>query len=100
MEQARGYRTGEAGPGIAGETVLRLAARRGDATRQAVRERLTRGRNVRIQRQKFDQWCDGVTSFPNDFAQLMTEEYGLDEREQVELALALSYGQRTRLLRK
>jgi hypothetical protein len=42
----------------------------------------------------------GQTSFPNDFAELMTDAYDLSEAEQVELALALSFGQKTRLLRK
>jgi len=84
----------------AGVAVAKLAARRGDGTRREIRERINRSQGTNIQRQKFDQWCNGHTSFPNDFAEIMTKTYDLTPEEQVELALALSFGQRTRLLRR
>lgn len=79
---------------------MKLAGKRGDTTRAAVRASILESQGVEISRQKFDQWCDETTSFPNDTAALLTDTYDLTPEEQVELALALSYGQKTRLLRK
>lgn len=80
--------------------IMKLAAKRGDTSRGAIRESIKVKQGIEISRQKFDQWCDEVASFPNDMGQILTETYDLAPEEQVELALALSFGQRTRLLRK
>ena len=82
----------------AGETVLWLAEKRGDTTRKDIRERLSGVVGTEIQRQKFDQWCDGQTSFPNDIAEIMTQANVLEREEQIELALSLSFTQKTRRL--
>ncbi len=80
---------------------MELAAKRELMTQAAVRRRIAQKENVHIAHQKFSQWCTGDTSFPNDFAEIFTRALDLGSDEQVELALALSYGQkRHRLLRR
>jgi hypothetical protein len=83
---------------VAGSTVLTLAAKHGDETQAAIRKRLLESEGVDISHQKFSQWIKADTSFPNDFAELFTRAYDLTWDEQIELALALSFGQRKRRL--
>lgn len=88
-------------PCVAGKTVMDLARKRGYETQAAVRKAIETSENIEIAHQKFSQWCRGETSFPNDFAEIFTRALDLTPAEQIELALALSFGQRTtRLLRQ
>lgn len=93
-------RRADASPCVAGETVMELAARRGCKTQAAIRKRIEETEGVHIQHQKLSQWCRGETSFPNDFAEIFTRAFGLSDDEQIELALALSFGQKTKRLLK
>ena len=83
---------------VAGVTVLQLASRRGDNSQAAITRRLKERTGVTIVHQKFSQWIKGESSFPNDFAEIYTMAYDLSPDEQIELALALSFGQRKRRL--
>jgi hypothetical protein len=88
-------------PCLAGEIVMELAGRHGHHTQAAIREAIKDSEGIEIQHQKFSQWCRGESSFPNDFAEIFTRSIGLENTERIELALALSFGQkRNRLLRR
>lgn len=85
-------------PCSAGDTVLNLAYKRGDGTQAAIRNRIEERTGLVIVHQKLSQWINGESSFPNDFAAIYTKTYDLSADEQIELALALSFGQRRRRL--
>jgi len=86
---------------LAGDTVMDLAARHGYRTQTAICKAMEDNEGITIDHQKFSQWYRGESSFPNDFADIFSQAVGLDVDEQIELALALSYGQkRNRLLRR
>ncbi len=84
----------------AGRTVLELAEKHGCPNQAALRRRIEASEGIELDHQKVSQWVRGVTSFPNDFAPILTRALGLTPEEQVELALALSFGQKTRVLRR
>ncbi len=79
---------------MAGRTVMELAAKHGYESQAAIRRLLSESEGVEIQHQKLSQWCRGESSFPNDFAEIFSRAVGLDNDEVIELALALSFGQR------
>lgn len=83
---------------VAGKTVLGLAAKRGHKTQAAIRKALLESESVDVSHQKFSQWVQGEASFPNDFAEIFARAYDLTDDEKIELALALSFGQKRRLL--
>lgn len=85
---------------LAGKKVMELAAKHEYPTQAAVLKQIQDSQNVEIDHQKLSQWCRGDTSFPNDFAQIFSQAIGLTHDEQIELALALSFGQRKRRLLK
>lgn len=90
-----------AAPCLAGRTVMELADKHGYGTQTAVRKAIQDSEGIEIQHQKFSQWCQGDSSFPNDFAEIFSRAMGLSADEKIELALALSFGQkRNRLLRR
>lgn len=87
-------------PYIAGKTVMEIASRHGIKTQAGIITAIRNNEGLEIDHQKLSQWISGQASFPNDFAQIFTQALDLGADEQIELALALSYGQRrTRLLR-
>ncbi len=86
------------GRNIAGEKVMELAGRRGLHSQAALIERIKDSEGIDIAHQKLSQWCKGDTSFPNNFAQILTRSLDLGGDEQIELALALSFGQKNRQL--
>lgn len=86
---------------LAGRTVMELATKHGYGTQAAIRKAIRDSEGIEIQHQKFSQWYQGDSSFPNDFAEIFSRAVGLSGDERIELALALSFGQRkNRLLRR
>lgn len=86
---------------LAGKTVMDLAAKHEYHTQTAIRNAIYENEGIEIAHQKFSQWRRGDSSFPNDFAEVFSRAVGLTPDEQIELALALSFGQRkNRLLRR
>lgn len=79
---------------------MELAVRRECHTQAAIIKRIKEREGIDIVHQKLSQWCQGQSSFPNNFADVFTRSFDLSHDEQIELALALSFGQKSqRLLR-
>jgi dihydrofolate reductase len=89
----------EAIKGSAAEVITNLAAIRDIHTQKALLDRIEERTGVVIGRQSWRWWTSGEYSFPNDIAEVLTEALDLNREEQVNLALSLSFRQKSRRLR-